>query len=345
EIDPGVTHLRVAPHALGASTDVFHIDDVQVVDVTEARRAQARADEAYTEAAKKLDESQVDAKITASANGKNSITRSTSAASGKGVVVGDLWVQVDSAGDAFRQWYWDGSAWKPAQIKSDMLEALDVHKLQVTGEAKIDSAVIDKLWVDVLVGKTETYHSLTVATGNLVPNGSGGLGNNASWPEFDYIAGAPPETGAQGGFRPKSTSDAWRQVAYDQPIPVKPGDKYATSIWIHCEDAGSDTAIAYDFLDVDGVYFSRSYALWPKGMPAGLSYHESSFTVPDGAVALRFQFVTNHSNGDATVQTIYGFNVTKMVGAVLIEDGAITTPKLTVTEDMSAAIVNAMSVD
>src|SRR5699024_7330676 len=112
EIDPGVTHLRVAPHALGASTDVFHIDDVQVVDVTEARRAQARADEAYTEAAKKLDESQVDAKITASANGKNSITRSTSAASGKGVVVGDLWVQVDSAGDAFRQWYWDGNSWK-----------------------------------------------------------------------------------------------------------------------------------------------------------------------------------------------------------------------------------------
>src|SRR5699024_9762764 len=112
-----------------------------------------------------------------------------------------------------------------------------------------------------------------------------------------------------------------------------------------CEDAGSDTAIAYDFLDVDGVYFSRSYALWPKGMPAGLSYHESSFTVPDGAVALRFQFVTNHSNGDATGQTIYGINVTKMVGAVPIEDGAITTPKLTVTEDMSAAIVNAMSVN
>src|SRR5699024_5756129 len=33
------------------------------------------------------------------------------------------------------------------------------------------------------------------------------------------------------------------------------------------------------------------------------------------------------------------------VSAVTIKDGAITTPKLTVTEDMSAAIVNAMSVN
>src|SRR5699024_10377847 len=148
---PGAAKLR--PRLYGgsgslASGEGIDFDSVRVVDVTElvlaeqaAADAQARADEAYAEAASKLDESQVDAKITASANGKNSITRSTSPASGDGVVEGVLWVQVDSAGDAFRQWYWDGSAWKPAQIKSDMLESLDVHKLQVTGTAKIKEAV------------------------------------------------------------------------------------------------------------------------------------------------------------------------------------------------------------
>src|SRR5699024_9094630 len=66
---------------------------------------------------------------------------------------------------------------------------------------------------------------------------------------------------------------------------------------------------------------------------------------PAGAAGLRFQFVANHSNSTTpTVQTMYGFTVKSKAGAVLIEDGAITTPKLTVTEDMSAAIVNAMSV-
>src|SRR5699024_10529537 len=75
------------------------------------------------------------------------------------------------AGDAFRQWYWDGNSWKPAQIKSDMLEALDVHKLQVTGEAKMDSAVIDKLWVDGLVGKSATFNKITVSgDNNLLPD-------------------------------------------------------------------------------------------------------------------------------------------------------------------------------
>ena len=425
EINPGVTHLRVSPHALGASTDVFHIDDVQVVDVTEARRAQARADEAYTEAASKATSAEVEAaasaaeqaaktaaaadakakadqakadalagaatdakskadaakaaaiaaasadaatkankalqdalaaladargeitaEIVASANGKNSITRSTSAASGKGVVVGDLWVQVDSAGDAFRQWYWDGSAWKPAQIKSDMLEALDVHKLQVTGTAKIKEAVIDKVWADGIAAKSITSSRLVIASGNLVPNGDGERGNNEAWPDFDYVAGAPAETGARGGFVPKSLSSTWRPVGTDEPIPVAPGDQFFTEIWIDCAKAGADTAIAYDWLNAAGEYFSRDYAIWPKGMAAGLNHYTADLVAPAGAAGLRFQFVANHSNSTTpTVQTMYGFTVKSKAGAVLIEDGAITTPKLTVTEDMSASIVNSMTVN
>src|SRR5699024_6459030 len=90
---------------------VVDIDAISLLDVTDALAAeqaaadaQARADEAYAEAASKLDESQVDAKITASANGKNSITRSLQdpfKAGATGVVRGDQWYQVDGDGDAF----------------------------------------------------------------------------------------------------------------------------------------------------------------------------------------------------------------------------------------------------
>src|SRR5699024_10204419 len=161
----------------------------------------------------------------------------------------------------------------------------------------------------------------------------------------DYVEGAPPETGAQGGFRPKSLAGSWRQVASEEPIPVTPGEQYHTEVWIHCEEAGADTAIAYDFLDEAGECFSRSYLLWPKGMPEGRNHYSGSCTGPGGATRLRCQGVVNHSNGEGVDQVIYGFTVKPKTGAVLIEDGAITTPKLTVTEDMSAAIVNAMSVN
>ena len=215
----------------------------------------------------------------------------------------------------------------------------------VAGDAAIDEAVINRIWTDGIAAKSITSSRLVIASGNLVPNGDGERGSNGAWPDFDYVAGAPPETGARGGFRPKSLSDAWRRVGYDEPIPVTPGDQFFTEIWIDCKDAGADTAIAYDWLDASGGYLSRNYAIWPKGMAAGLNHHTADLVAPAGAAGLRFQFVTNHSGSTAkTEQTIYGFTVKSKAGAVLIEDGAITTPKLTVTEDMSAAIVNAMSV-
>ena len=155
----------------GQTESRHRVANIGLFDVTEAVAAQAaadaaqkRADEAYAEAASKLDESQVDDKIAASANGKNSITRSTSAASGDGVVEGDLWVQVDAAGDGFAQWYWDGTAWEPSLIKSDMMESLDVHKLQVTGTAKIADAVIDKLFAETFAAHKITGSELSIAS-------------------------------------------------------------------------------------------------------------------------------------------------------------------------------------
>src|SRR5699024_5480113 len=63
----------------------------------------------------------------------------------------------------------------------------------------------------------------------------------------------------------------------------------------------------------------------------------------EGSVQLR---VLPAYSGDDTATTWYrNISLRPMTGAVLIKDGAITTPKLTVTEDMSAAIVNAMSVN
>src|SRR5699024_645505 len=84
-------------------------------------------------------------------------------------------------------------------------------------------------------------------------------------------------------------------------------------------------------------------ATWPKGMDAGLTDDEVVVTAPAGATHLQFNIVPNHSGGADSPATFYGFRVRYKAGATLIEPGAITTEKLTVTEDMSAAIVNSMT--
>src|SRR5699024_750703 len=107
-----------------------------------------------------------------------------------GVVRGDQWYQVDGDGDAFASWYWGGTDWVPSLIKNEMMESLDVHKLQVTGEAAIEEAVIDKLWVDGIAARSVTAGSLTVSPGNMLswhprPDGSEDIS-----PHNKYSSGA-----------------------------------------------------------------------------------------------------------------------------------------------------------
>src|SRR5699024_993532 len=59
EVPEGVQSMRFAFHASGASTSVDHADALHELDVTEARAAQARADEAYAEAASKATSAEV----------------------------------------------------------------------------------------------------------------------------------------------------------------------------------------------------------------------------------------------------------------------------------------------
>src|SRR5699024_3578224 len=257
---------------------VVYLDDFRMVDVTEsypqylaaqqaAQAAQARADEAYAEAESKLDEPQVDAKITASANGKNSITRSTSAASGKGAVVGDLWVRVGCAGDAFRQWYWDGSAWKPAQIKSDMLESLDVHKLQVTGEAKMDSAVIDKLFAETFAAHKVTASELLVSGAmNLIPGDRPGSNYGLSDFTWDEDEKALRTTGRTGSYS-------------DASCTLPPGE-YLVSADIKASVDGTRTYVG--LLGGDDVDWRFRYGISNVAPTTEWQHFEAGLSIPEG---------------------------------------------------------------
>ncbi|WP_146007797.1 hypothetical protein [Brachybacterium sp. UMB0905] len=132
-----------------------------------AADAKAKADKALQDALAALATArgEITAEIKASANGKNSITISTSApGSTKGVVAGDTWWRVDGSGQIFGQWRWTGSAWSAVQIRSEVIANLDVHKLQVTGSAKIAEAVIDKLFAETFAAHKITGSELRIAS-------------------------------------------------------------------------------------------------------------------------------------------------------------------------------------
>ena len=160
-----VRWFRFAFHATGPTTSTYHADDFQVVDVTEARAAQARAEEAYALAETKPGMDEVNQAIVVSANGKNAITVSADAptSSTPGAVVGDTWWRVDAAGDIFGQWSWTGSAWSARAVTSEVIANLDVGKLTVTGTSRFTKAVVDRLFADIFAAHKITANELTIA--------------------------------------------------------------------------------------------------------------------------------------------------------------------------------------
>src|SRR5699024_3878207 len=255
----------------------------------------------------------------------------TSAASGKGVVVGDLWVQVDSAGDAFRQWYWDGNSWKPAQIKNEMLESLDVHKLQVTGSASMDEAVIDKLFAETFAAHKITASELLVSGSmNLIPGVRPGSNYGLSDFTWDEDEKALRTTGRTG-------------IYSDESFTLPPGE-YLVSADIKASVDGTRTYVG--LLGGDDVDWRFRYGISNVAPTTEWQHFEAGLSIPEGDEGSAKLRVLPAYSGDDTATTWYrNISLRPMTGAVLIKDGAITTEKLTVTEDMSAAIVNAMSVN
>lgn len=180
-VEEGIRFLSFAPHATGASTSEYRVDDLQVIDVTDARAAQAAAQEAHELAESKPDMAEVETAITVSANGKNAITVSSAAASSStpGVVVGDTWWRVDGSGQIFGQWRWTGSAWSAVTIRSEVIANLDVGKLVVTGSSRFTEAVVDRLFADIFTAHKITASEITIAAigsdGNLAPDSVGAV--------------------------------------------------------------------------------------------------------------------------------------------------------------------------
>src|SRR5690625_2885562 len=112
---------------IGSRGPSYYFDDVFVVDVTEAFKAQQQAEQAMTVA-----------------GSKNTVTYSTGTPIEDGTREGDTYRQRDAQGNIIGEWEWDGDNWQRREISSESISNLDVGKL-TAGSAAIDDLVAQRI--------------------------------------------------------------------------------------------------------------------------------------------------------------------------------------------------------
>ena len=294
---------------------------------------------------------QVAVKALESANGKNTINTSTATSPTKnGTTAGDVWWRVDGNGNVIAQWTWDGSSWKSNKIESDVIASLDVNKLSVATSAKMNEAVIDKLWADGINAKSVTTNRILVANnGNMLPEIS------------SYEAGNFPNPNPYESFGHNSQHQSmWLKgrvnVYINQPLNLVAGQKYRFSyqamasvdgtrhfISMHKGNAERKNVPAETFRNYLGNNSKTSgYIVSNEVIDRSWKTFEVEFTPEKSGFAYLFIFA-NHPKGttnDNGYQWFKDVRLEKMTGATLIEDGAITTNKVkanAITADQLAA--------
>lgn len=129
------------PKRWNGSAWVTVTDKAATDAATAAANADAKAQQALTAAGSA--QSTADGALTM-AGSKSKVFYSTSAPSGTGTAVNDLWRRQDASKNIIGEWYWTGTVWQATQITTDVISNLDVGKL-TAGSAIIQTAVINKI--------------------------------------------------------------------------------------------------------------------------------------------------------------------------------------------------------
>lgn len=324
--------------------------DQRTVDAQKAAEdAQAKAEDAYQVAESKLSGDEVDKRILQSANGKSTITVSTSAPGTAEGISGDLWRRVDASGHVFAEWTHDGEAWKPALIRSDMITNLDVHKLTVSGSARVEDAVIEKLWVDGLSARAVTTSRLTVAAGNIYRDPNlldGELWGARHRPDGGRYGGASILLEESNVFRGDSDLDdlppGWSE---EDLTRVRGGASYRVGAWVKTRDraTGADVSMrVYQYDETGGILQPTIYLPAGDISPGVWTWVENDITVHDYAAYIAVGVYCNSTyHGWARFSDL---SVIPKVGAVLLEDGAVTAPKITASQELTAKITQFLKV-
>lgn len=228
----------------------------------------------------------------------------------------------------------------------------------VSSSAAIDQAVINQIWADGIAAKALTTNKLVVATGNLVPDGDEMVTEEQWAPLTRDLTDKPASTIAARKTAPGQGNAA---NIGNQPFPVTPGQEYSVQTWVKADKPGSvlyieirDTttgAHAGTVTITEPVTANTSpYFLFSKQeVPTEWTLFRGTWTPNEGVTSVRLgTFYFNHSAGSergASI-SIAGLSIRPKVGAVLIENGAISSNHLTTNSvDTGHLRANAVSAE
>ena len=231
---------------------------------------------------------------------------------------------------------------------------LDVKDLVSTGTAKMNQAVIDKLWTDVVHSNKITSDMVVIGgTNNVlvdtffededfkafrssrsdIVNGSWGVNPtfNLNW----YGASGQPTDRSKSFYFLASSGIADKNAF----IPVEPGSKWRLKA--KTNSAGSGARFTARYIKLDG---STGYTGISSFASAGIVDHSEVWTIPSdfAYVQLAIQF-----NTPTTSCYVYGgASMVQMSAGELIVDGAITATKIATNAVESDKIkANAITAD
>lgn len=270
--------------------------------------------------------------VTTTANGKNSVTYSTSAASPgtPGTRQGDIWFQYTGS-TVIGHWRWDGDSWEPQTLDNAVIANLDAGKINTgfLAAARIaaTSITVDKLAIGF--GENQIAN----------PGFENGLGPHTAANGATATVVTTKRSGAQGckidvPASTVQTSRLWAQGTHTDPTRMartKVGDRFHWGYWAK-GDVGTTTVDAWIMIkDATGVTQLQSVTGTDIVLSAGgpWTYVSVEADVTDPGAAVVGLFVRGWNAGTSATSFIIDDMMGRaMVNGSLIVNGTITASNL-----------------
>lgn len=320
------------------------LDDVETVTIPGVEQAIRDAQDEL--------ESDIDT-VRTSVDGKNAITQSVDAPPAQYAgAVGDRWERMSSmgpGGSLVSNWRWNGTVWVSTIISDAVLGNVDAAKIGTgyLNANRIEAGTVsaDKLligaggnliaWGQVTSGITTEPHFKWGNSSNL----------SLALAPVDSGRGVPPHMVVSRYSTGSESYVAVLMASSGRKAPGVVGESYTFSVSLYSDTPGAKASVQLATYTSDGTSTDGHIAHIAIGPVVDLSPEPRTLTI-SGTAPEGTQFLAPliRASGPADIGVVSP-SLRPQVGATLIEDGAIATPKLTVTEDMSANIVDAMSLE
>jgi hypothetical protein len=283
---------------------------------------------AYTDVTKVASYSGIDAVRTIAVTADGRFTASTAAPTvgdGANKPVGAFWSRYDGE-RLIGTWVWTGSAWaerepQKVHIDSGTYGTLDGIRLKA----------FTILAQHIAVGDFTNY----VMNPDTTPDPAGV--DQQSWQSLSgshsYVAEANHPNGgthvlrlaATGGTDPYGLVGSLSRNA--RQFPVTAGEQWRLTAYNRRPGGGATARIGLRVLLNNGAY--QNLVVWATGLTTVLSTMTGVVTIPAGAVSAHVFLSASGTGGDIDFT---GVEARKMIGGVLIEDDAVTAPKISANQ-------------